>query len=84
MGETFMLSRLCGDNGALATGVAEQGGSSWLWYPFQRHLQAFAHSPTVYLPTSWQKDCKIPTKRSSLLLAEASSQCHSVHTPSHW
>lgn len=65
MRETFMLPRLCEDNGALATGVAKQGASSWLWYPLQRHLQACVHSPTVYLPKSWQKDCKIPTKRSS-------------------
>ena len=65
MRETFTLLRLCGDNEALATGVAKQGASSWLWYPFQTHLQAYVHSPTVYLPKSWQKNGKIPTKRSS-------------------
>lgn len=80
-----MLPRLCGDNGTLATGVAKQGASSWLWYPFQRHLQACVQSPTVYLPKSWQKDCaKSQPNVPPLLLAEARAQCRSVHTPSHW
>lgn len=68
MRETFMLPHLCGDNGDLATGVAKQGASSWLWYSFQRHLQACVPSPTVYLPKCWQRGCKIPTKRSSSAL----------------
>jgi hypothetical protein len=81
MGETLVLPHLRGDKGDRATGVAEQGASSWLWYPAHSRVtcqHVFSAQPCTFprvgreLLQNTNQTC--PSLDKNLLQAEASPQ----------